>query len=332
MTFEERLIGLEAQEAWDRALTAVPHGYWHTWRGCNAVQKSLDTPIYLYAYHDKVAGGRAACPLLERQWRGAVDLCTPGAFSGFAHSGPVPELRKHWYEFVRSRGYVCGYFALHPVLADPANHGGISVHNDLYVIDLSEGAGAMLRRASENVQRSVRSWARAGTAYVTDRVTLAAFLRENYHSFMRTSGARDSTIWPMEALNEMLADPAVLLVGASDDEGICTAMTFATTPYCAEYHLNVSVRDGKRFTAPLMWWGVQQLEMMGIRWLNLGGGAARNDSLAKAKERYGPARLPFRSAREIYRPEEYQRLCRIADQDPENTSYFPAYRSGASST
>ena len=60
----------------------------------------------------------------------------------------------------------------------------------------------------------------------------------------------------METLNEMLADPAVLLVSARDDDGICTVVTFATTPYCAEYHLNVSVRNGKCFTAPLIWWGV----------------------------------------------------------------------------
>lgn len=84
------------------------------------------------------------------------------------------------------------------------------------------------------------------------------------------------------------ADPSVLLVGVRDELGLCIVSAFATSPFGSEYLFNINLREGRQFTAAVIFWCIQRLENTQIQWLNLGGGLRQNDSLAKAKERYGP--------------------------------------------
>jgi hypothetical protein len=327
---KEVLVPLEDRSAWESALQLVPHGYWHTWSACAALQAGHGMPTFMYVLTCG-DGSVAVCPFAVRSWRGGNDIFSPAGFAGFTCGASVPEARDRWSGFAARQGYVCGYFALHPALqCNPSVHFGLQESNELYVLDLRAGAEAVRASADRSVQRAIRGWESAGYAYVTDRKLLTAFLLGNYHAFMGSHRANSSAIWSQSTLELMCADPAILMVGAADEQGLCAMYSFAATAFGAECHVNVSIRDGRAATTPLIWWGVRELASRGVPWLNMGGGVARGDSIALAKQKFRPQARPLLAAREIYRKGEYEALCRLAGVDPELPGYFPPYRRTAS--
>lgn len=321
------LIGIDQPDAWRRALHGLPHGYWHTWEACHAIALGTGLPIFLYSSEDTATGARAACPFAERHWGESVDIFTPVGFSGFVGVGDAAMLRRQWLDFVAARGYVCGYFALHPMLANAALHSGLGATNTLYVLDLSGGAVAALERVDRDVRRVLRNWTRSGATLVIDRGELTQFLLENYAAFMASVGTNPAAIWFDASLRSMCEDEALLMVGAADAEGVCAAYTFGTTAFGADAHLNISIREGRRFITPMVGWGIETLAARRLPWLNLGGGLIPTDAVARAKHKFGPERAPLRVAREIYRADTYRQLCTEAGRDPDHPGgFFPGYR------
>jgi hypothetical protein len=327
VAIEVQLITLHQPDEWRQALQDLPHGYWHSWQASCALQLNHGLPTFLYCCSDTTTGYKAVCVYSERQWRDSVDIFSPAGFSGFVSSGPVRALRDHWQRFVRQRGYVCGYFALHPMLADQSAHDNLHTSNNLYVLDVSNGVDELLRNSNTNVKRSMRAWAKSGLKFVENRELLTDFAVRHYRAFMQQKNASSTALWNDETLRMMCADPAVLIVGVEDEQGLCIVSSFATSPFGSEYLFNINLRNGRQYTAALIFWCAQQLEHMQIQWLNLGGGIKPHDSIAKAKERYRPQCLPFYNAMEIYNQARYRKLCLKAGQSPEDMGgYFPRYR------
>jgi hypothetical protein len=275
-----------------------------------------------------LVGHTACCVFSERDWHGTVDIYSPSGFSGFVTSGPVPGLREQWHQFVTDRRYVCGYFALHPMLAQRDIHVKLTKAKDLYVLDLTKGISALRDGSDQNVRRSLRTWAKSRISFVEERGALTDFLLRNCNDFLSRKNACSTFRWTTGALKTVADDPNVLMVGAADSLGLCIVLTFARSAFGAEYHLNINVRDGRRYTVPLVFWGLERLAELKTPWLNLGGGIRPGDSIAKAKERYRPVRVPFYAAKEIYDVDRYTTLCREAGFEDVNSpdGYFPKYR------
>ena len=322
MTIEFGFIPADDPERWNAALAAMPHGWWHTWPACHALE-SPGGPIRLCVARDD-GGVLAAAPVAVREWRGHRHLYTPAGFSGFAAARPLPaDFAARRAAFAAARGYVAGYFALHPRFAVRSAHAGVTTDNELFLLDLRAGADAVLARADRSVRRAVRAAGRAGTTFVTDRALLTRFVRANYASCLRALGATPS--WSDAALEAMCADPAMWLVGVDDGEGLCAVHTFAIAGDTAEFHLNLSIRDGRAHTTAMIDRGLRDLCARGIAWANLGGGMARGDELARAKLKFRPVSVPLERAREVYRPDVYAALCREAGVDPAVSRWHPAY-------
>jgi hypothetical protein len=327
MALTETLIGLNEPLRWQQALNGVPHGYWHTWHACRALHHSHQSPTWLYLCEDTANGGKACCVFAERRWQGETDIFSPAGFSGFVASHPIAGVRERWHKFAAGRGYVCGYFALHPMLAEPQYHNGLSTSNDLYFIDLTLGISTLRDRADRNVKRSLNAWSKSKMSPVEDREVLGEFILRHYRDFMSTKNASPAVLWDTETLKMICGDPDVLMVGARDAEGLCSVLSFAKTRYGAEHQFNINIRKGRHYTAPLMFWGIDRLINLNLPWLNMGGGVKPDDSVAMAKERYRPQRLPFYSAKEIYNTEKYRMLCRKARVNADGRDgYFPKYR------
>ena len=77
----------------------------------------------------------------------------------------------------------------------------------------------------------------------------------------------------------------------------------------------------------LLWSAAHRLRGLGVPSLNLGGGVAEGDSLARFKERFGARKLPLTALKQVYDRAAYERLCRERGADPDDIeAYFPPYR------
>ena len=89
----------------------------------------------------------------------------------------------------------------------------------------------------------------------------------------------------------------------------------------------MSVPGGERHAVHLIWAAVERLRALGVRALNLGGGIREGDDLAEFKRRFGAAELPLVSLRQVYRPDEYERLCLAGGRHLRALGgWFPPYR------
>jgi GNAT acetyltransferase-like protein len=322
-----RLIPLEARDEWTRALDGVPHAFAHSWESCHAMHLSTGHATMLYVFERD--GARVVCPIAERVFDGATDVVTPYGFSGFTSSAELPGFPAAWRAFAADRGWVCGYIALHPVLEraslyDPRD----AVHRtELYLLDIADEA-AMYARLSENRRRELKAWNTDGAELVTDREPLAAFVLAEHDAFFTARGAGSAYRLGSDTWRALFAAENVVLLGIRLAGRIVAVSIFGVAPGVAEYLFNVSVDDGRRFGAPLIWEGVRRLRARGLAVLDLGGGVQPGDGVARFKQRFGARRVPFTTLRQVYDPERYRALCDGAAVDPaDRAGFFPPYRS-----
>ncbi len=83
---------------------------------------------------------------------------------------------------------------------------------------------------------------------------------------------------------------------------------------------------GERHAVHLVWAGVERLRARASERLNLGGGIREGDDVAEFKRRFGAAELPLVSLRQVYRQDEYERLCLQAGVTYQRSGWFPPYR------
>lgn len=320
------LISLNEPDRWSAALAAVPHGHAHTRGFCHAMQLTSGLRTYLYQYERD--GARVVCPLSERRFAGRTDVVTPYGFGGFATSGPGERFSGDWAEFARSRGWVCGYLALHPLLCDhrafPAEE--LRVHNRLYVMDLRGTAGEVFKRLSQNRRRQLRDWQSVARGLIHDRRELTEFLLVNYAEFFARRQAGRATRFVPETMEAIAALPDVCMVGAVGEGGIEAVAIFGHTQHCGDYLFNVSIPGGERHAAHLIWGAVEWLRARGVTRLNLGGGIREGDEVAEFKRRFGGDKLPLVGLEHVYAAGEYERLCRASGvSSTDRSGYFPAY-------
>jgi len=319
-----RCIPLDSPAEWASALEGIPHGFCHTWAHCRAMHLTTGLGTYLYRYEE--SGARIVCPVSEREFAGRMDIVKPFGIAGFVGSGECAGFRQQWDEFVRGKGYVCGYLGLNPVFDfgshfDPA---AVVRYDTVHVLDLTPGPDALFANLSSGRRRQLKSRREASAGVVTDRPALDEFFVDNYSDFLRRKNAARFYFFSRESLLHLLAQPNVILVGAREGGRIVAVTVFAYTRHVADALLHVSLPEGRRHTAPLVWHGIERLGALGIPFLNLGGGG---QAAAEYKSQFGCRPLPLRCVKQIYDARTYAELCRRSGADPSDTAgYFPAYR------
>lgn len=320
-------IPLDRPEDWDAALAGLPHAFAHTWASAHAMHLTTGLETYLYCF--EAADVRIVCPVAERTLGGHVDIVTPYGFSGFVGTRGYPDFPRHWHEFARAQGYVCGYIGLNPLLWHESYGRPDELHryNHLYVLDLTRSLPALHDGLSDNRKRQLRAWAQSRATLRHDREALAAFFLEHHAGFLAERNASRASFLSAASLCALFAQRTVLLVGAGRGDDLEAVSVFAYTPTVGDYLFNVSVGDGQRHSAALIWYAVARLKELGVPALNLGGGIRENDGVAEFKRRFGARPVPLGSLRQVYDWPVFATLCRQADADPEDRAgYFPPYR------
>ena len=322
----QRCIPLESSAEWKEALHGIKHAFAHTWENCYAMHLTTGFRTYLYCFETENV--RVVCPIAEREFDGYIDIVTPYGFSGFVGNGHYPQFPLFWRQFVKERGYVCGYIALNPIFETSVYFNSNEAYrsNTLYFLDLTLSIDELFSKLDRNRKRELKDFNKH--VFVLDRDTLIDFFLETYPEFLRRVQAPPASYFTMETLTTLCSLGNVTVVGAGTAEKNEAVYIFAHTPYAGDCLFNVAIPEGRRHATALLWWGVNHLKAKRVPLLNLGGGVRENDTIARSKERFGPIKLPFRPLKQIYDRRIYEELCQQRGADPDDrTGCFPAYRS-----
>jgi hypothetical protein len=289
----------------------------------------LTTGFPTYLYTIDIGDVRIVCPIAERTFAGYSDIVTPYGFSGFVGTGPCPAFPGAWNDFVKQKGYVCGYIGLSPIFQDvsylPASDA--YRHNDIYLLDLSLPQSQLYANMSPTRRYDLRHWQDDISRLTLVKSAGREFFLSNYHSFMQSRNASRAYEFSEATLSFLLDLPSVFIVAVRIAGSVEAVSVFSYTQDVGDYLFNVSLPEGRQFSALLIWHGANHLKSLGVPLLNLGGGVRADDGVSAFKRRFGGRRIPMQALKQIYRPQVYEELCRQANAAPhDNTGYFPAYR------
>jgi hypothetical protein len=328
-----KLIPLAAKAEWKSALHGIPTAFAHSWENCYAMHLTTGFETFLFCLDTPL--GRVICPLAERSWHTYIDIVTPYGFSGFVGNADINELHKSWQQFTRDQGYICGYLALNPCLAETWDFPGDEVFstNSLYILDLKPSLETILAALDRNRRRQLKHWQTLQASLVTDKKALTEFLIAHYQDFLLRVGASPANHFSDQTLRELCASENVRMIGAAEQGRLVAMHAFSYTPALGDCLFNVALDEGRDYTTALLWWGINDLKSLGVPLLNMGGGVHEDDPVARAKQRFGAVRKPFSVLKQVYRPDVYENLCAQHDIDAsDRTGYFPAYRKSSLSS
>lgn len=322
----QQFIPLDDVAGWRAALDGVPHAYAHTHGHARAISLTTQSAPMLYVAEGD--GGRVVCPLIERADERARELVTPYGFSGLVGVGEVAGFFDRFRAFAAERGYVCGYIGQNPALTAGwlIEAASAASANDAYLVDLTADESELKARMSKNARSRLKAWAKTGAEIVVDDgVGREAFLTL-YPQTMERVGAGGVYRFTEATLRAWLDDPAVLTVSALRNGVVEAVSLFAHSADCGEYFFNAATEDGRDHAAALIWEGMRRLKARGVPVLNMGGGVARGDGLAKFKARFGGECRALIALRQVYDRARFDALCREAGVAADAPGFFPPYR------
>ena len=323
----QKRIGLEFPAEWKAALTGIKHAFAHTWENCQSMHLTTGFTTYLYCLETENV--RIVCPIAEREFEGHIDIVTPYGFSGFVGNSDCDGFSRHWREFAREHGYVCGYIGLNTIFENKTyfQSDELYSYNNIYVLDLRQSEEELYAKLSAGRKGQLKEWKKNSAGLLLDRPALKDFFLANYSEFFREKGATPAYAFSVATLNSLFAMDNVVMVGAGLPESVEATTVFTYTPHAADYLFNISLPKGRRHSAALIWYGVNYFKSIGIPTLNLGGGVRADDSLAGFKQRFGGNKLTLNCLKQVYDKAVYRALCERAGADPAGkTGYFPPYR------
>ena len=324
-----QLIDLTERDRWNTALEGISHDFCHSWDYCHSLACTTGLTTRLIRFASESV--QLVCPVLEREHNGNIDVATPPGFSGICGSGPFHAIREILQQFARSRGYVCGYFSIHPLLEQMSFSSSerIQVYNQVYVLDLRKSENELVLGMDRNRRRELRNFHQQTSCLVTERSKLAEFIVSEYPRFVDACGMSSSYYRSAETLRRLCEARGALLLGTGSAQTVESAYLIGHTRSTGTCLIYVASPAARQHAAGLLWACVRQLRQIGVPWLNLGGGVAGNDSIAESKRRFGALHRPLRCIKEIFSPQVYEELCARAAVRPDAGTSFPPYRAAA---
>ena len=324
MRINQHCIPLESPEEWRLALNGIKHTFGHTWENCYAMYLTTGLKTYLYTFEqDNI---RIVCPIAEREYGGYVDIVKPYGFSGFVGNGNSDEFPRYWEQLIKEREYVSGYLGLNPIFDYSRHFDSKDIHEyeTVYVLDLTTSMDELFENMAKCRRKQLKHWNEIKSDLVLEQSVLRDFFLKNYYDFLNSKNAARFYFFSEETLSFLLNLDNVILVGAQNSGKVVAVYVFAFTGDVCEGLFNVSLPEGRHYTALLTWYAVNYAKSLDIPTFNQGGGGG---GMADFKRRFGSEEFPLRCLKQVYRPDIYEVLCRNVNVDPNDMAgYFPAYR------
>lgn len=324
-------IELDSPSEWEMALQGVEHSFCHRWEYCNAMSISFGLNTCLHVFEDE--SGKATVALSERQKEtGIPDLVSPYGFGGFA--GDLDFLRSKKFrdafiDFGLSDGYATAYILQNPLLKLPKFYwkNYLDCSHLVYKIDLTMDIASLWSAMSKTHRYEIKRFERENaTISIFDRSLLAPAVKSLYGETLRRVNASDVYYFSDDTLDILMDSSKALLIGVKDEKGIQAVSIFLHTQFAAEYFLNATTLQGRKYSRKILWRAIETLKDMEVASLNLGGGVKPGDSLDDFKRRFGGKALDGQALKIIFNQGVYNALSeKYCGGNNQAAGYFPPY-------
>jgi hypothetical protein len=159
-----------------------------------------------------------------------------------------------------------------------------------------------------------------------DRALLALAVKSLYRETLTRVDAADVYNFPDDTLDILMDSSRALLIGVEDGEGIQAVSIFLYNEFIAEYFLNATTLQGRKYSRKILWQAIETLKNMEVASLNLGGGVKPGDSLDDFKRRFGGKALSGQALKIIFNQDAYNALSeKYCGPNHKVAVYFPPY-------
>jgi hypothetical protein len=314
-------IKLDSSSEWERALQGIEHSFCHRWEYCNAMSISSGLNTCLHVFEDQT--GKATVALSERQKEiGISDLVSPYGFGGFAGD----------LDFVLSKkfsGYATAYILQNPLLKLPKFYWEDYLDSShlVYKIDLTMDIASLWSAMSKTHRYEIKRFEREkAPRIIFDRSLLAPAVKSLYRETLIRVDAADVYNFPDDTLDILMDSSRALLIGVEDGEGIQAVSIFLHNEFIAEYFLNATTFQGRKYSRKILWQAIETLKNLEVASLNLGGGVKPGDSLDDFKRRFGGKASDGQALKIIFNQDAYNTLSeKYCGANPKAAGYFPPY-------
>ena len=324
-------IKLDSPSEWEKALQGIEHSFCHRWEYCNAMSISSGLNTCLHVFEDQT--GKATIALSERQKEiGISDLVSPYGFGGFAGDlGFVlsKKFRDAFIDFGMSHGYATAYILQNPLLKLPKFYWKdyLDCSHLIYEIDLTIDVVSLWNAMSKTHRYEIKRFEREkAPRIIFDRSLLALAVKSFYRETLRRVDAADVYNFPDDTLDILMDSSKALLIGVEDKQGIQAVSIFLHTEFAAEYFLNATTLQGRKYSRKILWQAIETLKNMEVARLNLGGGVKPGDTLDDFKRRFGGKTMDGQALNIIFNRDVYNALSeKFFGKSHQAEGYFPPY-------
>lgn len=228
---------------------------------------------------------------------------------------------------------VAEFARLHPfeendLYVGTRNHAVLKREHEIFYIDLTQSEDDIWKGFDKGC-KSTTKWGQGHIGAVTIGKLYLSHWLELYEKTMQRQDANSSYHFKADFFmdaNRLLKENIKLFQAWDYDKVIAAALILRSGDY-AHYFLSASDEElGKNRTNALLWEAIKWAKSQGCKIFNLGGGLKAGDSLESFKRSFTKASRPFYTYRKVHNQEVYNKLCQEKGVQPNNESWFPAYR------
>lgn len=268
--------------------------------------------------------------------------------TAYGYGGPIANIDEiEWsnkafcciYDFLKNSNYLCGFTRFHPLIGNEkfapvtSEERGIQVLYDrqTIAIDTSKSPEEIWTKQISSKNRNMIRKAEKNQLEYRAEYDFGSYdeFIQLYNTTMKRLHADDFYFFDRNyyyKLKDALLGNAFLGTVRKDGKLICAAIFMYSELY-GHYHLEGSDRDYSSLGANnyLLWKVACEMHELGVLKFHLGGGTspALDDSLYKFKRAFSGNEKHFHIGKEIFMPEEYEKICEVwENNNPEKIDRY----------
>lgn len=273
------------------------------------------------------------------------DLTTP-----YGYGGPIINLKtadkikikqsiisffENYKNYALKNNYICEFIRFHPVFKNVKLFNeifNVEYLNDVIILDLSldlEKICKGIRKGHKySIKKSIREGCYIKFIKAPSKEDINNFI-EFYHSTMDRNYASKKYYFSADFINDHFNLLNTILVQAKYKNKVIGASMFIYGDDIIHYHLSGTLNNSRNLYPShlILFELIKWSKENNFKYLHLGGGRGKNDSLFEFKRGFSKLTFPFHIAKLIFDNKIYEKLTKL-NKKVDSTDYFPKYRYG----